>query len=141
MANKLKDKASLLNILHFIQAVIGAFVAIAFAYPSWMNCIVDPSTFSKATAITGIILLGYSLCQFWLIHKRSIKIYQVIIYPILYLLIGFSLHLAISGYIKDWAPASSDEALVANLISLVFLCVIFSAATMLTFKNHPDNEE
>src|SRR6185437_13260223 len=94
-------RQTILSKLHFIQSLIGACAAISISFPSFIYCIKEPhpSVHSQATAIMGLVLLGYSLCQFWLIHKRNIKIFQAISYPIFYLLIGISLHITISGYI------------------------------------------
>lgn len=141
MRNILKGKEILLNRLNLIQTSIGAFVAIALAYPQFEYFINDhDDTRVLARAIASLVLLVYSLRQFWLIYKGNIKKNQVNLYLIFYLLLLVLGEIAGVGYIKNWAPATNEEALISNLISFSLLFLVCIAAARVTFKKYPDKK-
>lgn len=124
-------KLLLKNIWHFIQALLGTFFAIYIFYHYLGNYIEDSMPQGIIYAVIGLVLLTYSLCQFWLIHKGNLKISQIIFYPLFYILIGLGMDNISFMYLKGWP---CDNPLIGKLISFVYLFALFFAIARLTFK-------
>ncbi|MEJ2405986.1 MAG: hypothetical protein P8171_17135 [Candidatus Thiodiazotropha sp.] len=126
------DRAS--NIIYSIQAIIGVLFAIFVGYVAYINSIDGRPDLTPGRILLSGILVMYSVIQIALLYKSHVTKMALFSYPVIYFTFGLYWEYSSGGYIKNWAPATHEDAFNQNIFCLFILVFLAALALLTTFK-------
>ncbi len=124
---------SLLSRVHLTQLAIGLFFGCFVAYIAIDNYFEGRPDLTPGRLLVASLLITYSVINIWVYMTNGFFYYKVLLFPLFYVAIGLVTEMWWRGYIKNWAPSSSDEAFSANLFFVIVIISLIGLATLSTF--------
>ncbi|EAR08902.1 hypothetical protein MED297_04512 [Reinekea sp. MED297] len=112
------------SILHGTQSLLALLFSMFVVYAGIMNFLEGRPELGVYRIPCGILLLAYSLFNFYLVFKVEISKALIAVFPFGFLLFGSYWDYHFRGFIKGWAPATEQAATSQNIIGFSILAVL-----------------
>ena len=125
--------------LYLIIAIIFSFLVFGSAYGN--EGISIEKVYSRY--ICASLLLSYSLAHLYILARKGAYFHKVLSFLPLYLVFGLIYSFASIGYIKGWAPGTSEQAFISNIkygSTLVFIVMCWLFTIFYSGVNTPNKQ-
>lgn len=125
---------------HYIQIALAIIFSILVFESAYGNAGISESKI-YSRYIGASFLLSYSIAHLYILMKRGVFLHKALSFLPLYFIFGFIYSFASTGFIKNWAPGTSEQALIANIkygSILAFIVFLGLVTIMLKSKNTPN---
>ena len=130
----------ILKVLYILEAVFGIVFSLFIAFVAWENLSLGMPEIAPARFLLACVLLAYSSWHLKVAIKTSSSIFSIVTFPIIYVVFGIIYEYASRGYLKNWAPASENEALIANLVlGSILVCIVWLAVFLINKNKYRAN--
>ena len=118
---------------HRTLAIFGICFGLFVAFTAYESGVEQYPEVTISRYMLAGILVVYSASQFFILFKHRSSLIKIALFPSVYILFALFWDYSCRGYVKNWAPATPEEAGTQNMVNLAILIAIFVFALASTF--------
>jgi hypothetical protein len=122
-------------ILHALGALVVLALCLVAASESVSYCGIEPFAFTYSRSSVALLCGSFATAHLYLVASRRLTYSVALFFYPLCILLGLATELVTRGSAKGWAPASTTEAVYANLIGYSVLAALVAICATSCYRS------